>query len=93
MTNIPYDIVLSLLRTEKGTDLLPLNKYIFLVSMRSNKLQIRKAIEDIYKVKVAGINTMVVNGKTKRVRFKQGKTADWKKAVVTLKTDHKIEVT
>ncbi len=90
---IPYDTVISLLRTEKGTELLPLNKYLFVVDKRTNKLQIKKAVEQIYKVKVGAVNTAIVSGKTKRVRFKEGRTADWKKAIVTLKQGHKIEVT
>ncbi len=89
----PYDTVISLLRTEKGTELLPLNKYIFLVDTRTNKLRIKEAIEQIYKVKVTGVNTAIVPGKTKRVRFKAGRTAEWKKAVITLKAGDKIEVT
>ncbi len=89
----PYDTVISLLRTEKGTDLLPLNKYVFLVDTKVNRLQIKEAIEQIYKVKVAKVNTIKVQGKTKRVRYKAGKTSDWKKAIVTLKEGHKIEVT
>ena len=88
-----YDTAISLLRTEKGTDLLPLNKYIFLVEIKANKFQIKEAIEQIYKVKVAKVNTAVVSGKTKRVRYKLGRSADWKKAIVTLKAGHKIEVT
>lgn len=88
-----YDTVISLLRTEKGTELLTLNKYIFLVEMKANKFQIKKAIEQIYKVKVAGVNTVIVSGKPKRVRFQVGRTADWKKAIVSLKEGHKIEVT
>lgn len=89
----PYDTVISLLRTEKGTDLLPLNKYMFLIDMRANKFQIKEAIEQIYKVKVAKVNTAIVSGKPKRVRHQLGRTTDWKKAVVTLKEGHKIEVT
>ncbi len=89
----PYDSVISLLRTEKGTELLPLNKYVFVVGMKTNRLQIKEAVQQIYKVKVAGVNTAIVPGKTKRVRFQAGKTADWKKAIVTLKEGHKIEVT
>ncbi len=89
----PYDTVISLLRTEKGTDLLPLNKYIFLVDTKVNRLQIKEAIEQIYKVKVVKVNTLNVCGKTKRVRYKEGRTPDWKKAIVTLKEGHKIEVT
>lgn len=90
---IPYDTVINLLRTEKGTELLPLNKYMFVVDKRANKLQIKRAVEQIYKVKVDAVNTAIVSGKTKRVRFKEGRTADWKKAIVTLKQGHKIEVT
>jgi large subunit ribosomal protein L23 len=89
----PYDTIISLLRTEKGTTLLPLNKYIFFVDMKANKFQIKAAIEQIYKVKVLKINTSIVSGKTKRVRYQAGRTADWKKAVVTLKEGHKIDVT
>jgi len=89
----PYDTVISLLRTEKGTELMPLNKYLFLIDMRANKFRIKEAIEQIYKVKVAKVNTVIVSGKPKRVRFKEGRTADWKKALVTLKEGHKIEVT
>lgn len=89
----PYDIVISLLRTEKSTDLMPLNKYAFYVDKKANKYQIRKAIEQIYKVKVAKVNTAIAPGKNKRVRFKQGKTPDWKKALVTLRQGHKIDVT
>ncbi len=91
--NNPYTTVLSLLRTEKGTGLLPLNKYIFLVDSRVNRIQIKQAVEQIYKVKVTKVNTAIVSGKTKRVRYKTGRTSDWKKAMVTLKTGDKIEVT
>lgn len=88
-----FDTAISLLRTEKGTELLPLNKYIFVVQKKANKFQIKQAIEQIYKVKVSKVNTQVAPGKTKRVRYKLGRTADWKKAIVTLKQGHKIEVT
>ena len=88
-----YDTVISLLRTEKSTGFLPLNKYLFLVDRRSNKLSIKQAVEQIYKVKVAKVNTAIASGKAKRVRFKLGRTADWKKAVVSLKQGYNIEVT
>ena len=91
--NSPYDIVISLLRTEKGTDLLPLNKYIFFVNKKANKFQIKKAVEQIYKVKVSGVNTQVASGKLKRVRYQSGRTPDWKKAIVTLRQGQQIEVT
>ncbi len=90
----PYEIVKSLLRTEKGgAILLPLNKYAFLVSMKANKIEIKKAVEDIYKVKVDTVRTLIMNGKKKRVRYKEGQTPDRKKAIVTLKEGHKIDIT
>jgi len=88
-----YTIVKSLLRTEKGTDLLMLNKYLFIVDKHANKIDIKKAIEDIYNVKVSRVNTAMARGKVKRVRYEQGKTPDWKKAIVTLREGQKIEVT
>lgn len=89
----PHDIVKGMIRTEKGANLLPLNKYLFWVDKHSNKIEIKKAVEDIYKVKVDGVNTIMMRGKAKRVRYAMGKTPDWKKAIVTLKTGSKIEVT
>lgn len=89
----PYDIIISLLRTEKGTQLQPLGKYLFLVAKGVNKLQIKQAIEQIYKVKVVRVNTAIASGKTKRVRSQVGRTPDWKKAIVTLKPGDTIEVT
>jgi large subunit ribosomal protein L23 len=89
----PHDIVKGLIRTEKGANLLPQNKYQFWVGRSSNKIEIKKAIGDIYKVKVDSVNTIMMRGKTKRVRYVEGKTADWKKAIVTLKEGSKIDVT
>jgi len=87
-----HDVVKSMLRTEKGSVMMPLNKYIFWVDKSSNKIEIRTAIEDIYKVKVSSVNTMIVSGKPKRVRHALGYTSEWKKAVVTLKEGSKIDV-
>jgi len=88
----PRDIVKGMLRTEKGAILLPLKKYLFWVDKKANKIEIRKAVEDIYKVKVGSVNTAIVPGKAKRVRYAAGYTPDWKKAVVTLKEGSKIDV-
>jgi len=88
-----YDIIKSMLRTEKGTILLPYNKYFFMVSKKANKMQIKKAIEDIYSVKVKDVNTVNMRGKMRRVRYEQGKRPNWKKAIVTLKEGSTIEVT
>jgi large subunit ribosomal protein L23 len=88
-----YDIINTLIRTEKGTQLEPDRKYLFEVARAANKLEIKKAVEEIYNVKVAAVNAMVVPGKRKRVRRDFGYSSDWKKAVVTLREGQKIDVT
>jgi len=88
-----HDVIKHMIRTEKGSGLLVQNKYFFKVDKRSNKVEVKKAIEDIYKVKVDNVHTMNVRGKKKRVRFREGMTSSWKKAIVTLKPDNRIEVT
>ncbi|MCK5214898.1 MAG: 50S ribosomal protein L23 [Candidatus Omnitrophica bacterium] len=89
-----YDIVQTLIRTEKGTTFLePKGKYIFQVAMDSNKIEIKSAIEEIYNVKVKSVNTFIMPGKRKRVRREYGHTSDWKKAIVTLKAGQSIDVT
>ena len=87
-----YDVLKNILRTEKGSNLLADNKYLFSVSVDSNKVQIKQAVEDVYNVKVTKVNTIKVQGKWKRLRYKEGKTPDWKKAIVTLKQGDKIEI-
>ena len=89
----PHDVVKGLIRTEKGSMLMRFNKYIFWVDRSSNKIEIKRAIEDIYKVKVDAVNTVMMRGKAKRVRYAIGYTSDWKKAIVTLKEGSKIDVT
>ncbi len=84
------DIVKSLIKTEKSTLYEPDAKYLFLVAKSSNKVQIKKAVEQIYNVKVKSVNTFISLGKMKRVRHQLGKTVDLKKAVVTLKEGQKI---
>jgi len=87
-----HDIIKALLRTEKSTLYEPQRQYLFLVNKSANKLQIRRAVEEIYKVKVKTVNTLISSGKLKRVRYHFGMTPDSKRAVVTLKEGHKIEV-
>ena len=87
-----YQVIRGLLRTEKGSLIAPQNQYLFLVDPAANKIQIRKALEEIYKVKVQSVNTVRREGKLKRVRFHTGRRPAWKKAIVTLKEGHKIEV-
>ena len=88
----PQDIVKSMIRTEKGSVMMAEGKYIFWVDTSSNKIEIKSAIESIYKVKVSGVNTVMMRGKSKRVRYAVGKTPDWKKAIVTLKKGEKIDI-
>jgi large subunit ribosomal protein L23 len=89
----PYEVIKALLRTEKSTVYEPEGKYLFLVHNDSNKIQIKQAVELIYKVKVKSVHTFISRGKRKRVRYQLGKAPDTKKAVVTLKAGQKIEVT
>lgn len=88
-----YDIVKTLLRTEKGTRIEAERKYLFKVAKEANKIQIKKAVEEIYNTKVDCVHTIILPGKLKRVRQELGYTSDWKKALVTLKEGQKIEVT
>lgn len=87
-----HQIIKSLVRTEKATTFNePLGKYLFLVDVSSNKIEIKMAVEEIYKVKVAAVNTQLLQGKLRRVRYQLGRVPDTKKAIVTLKTGQKIE--
>ena len=90
--NYAQDIIKALLRTEKSTQYEPNGKYLFLVNPKANKIQIKRAVEEVYKVKVSDVNTFISAGKLKRVRHHLGKTTDLKKAVVTLKEGQKITV-
>ena len=68
--------------------------YAFEVHLDANKTQIRQAVQELFKVKVTSVNTMMVHGKARRQRTHQaGKSPDWKKAVVTLKEGDKIVLT
>lgn len=87
------DIILRPLITEKSVTLAQENKYTFAVDPKSNKVEIRGAIESIFKVKVLKVNTLNVKGKPKRWgRRYKGHKSDWKKAIVTLKEGDKIEI-
>ncbi len=85
-------IVKSPYLTEKSTGMSEKeNKYSFRVDRNATKIEIKKAVEELFKVKVAHVNTSFVRGKKKRVRHTIGKTPDWKKAIVTLREGDKIE--
>ena len=79
------DILIKPIVTEKSTALMEERKYTFRVPLSATKIQIRQAVEQIFKVKVQAVNTMRYEGKMKRLGRTQGRRSDWKKAVVSLK--------
>lgn len=84
-----YDIIIFPILTEKSYDGIADKKYTFKVANDATKTQIKVAVEDIFGVKVAKVNTVNVNGKKKRMGRSEGFTSDYKKAVVTLTKDSK----
>lgn len=90
MTN-PRDILIRPIVTEKTTSMMQENKYTFLVPLKANKIEIRQAVEQIFKVKVLDVNTIRVMGKIKRMGRTQGKRPDYKKAIVKLAPGQNIE--
>lgn len=84
MSDNIYTVLVKPLVTEKTTLGREQNKFAFVVDKKANKIEIKQAIEKMFGVKVSKVNTLNQCGKKKRVRVVQGKTADWKKAVVTL---------
>ena len=86
------EILRKPLLTEKGTLLQEQNKYMFHVSPKANKPQIREAVEKAFDVKVVAVNVTMVRGKTKRRGIRWVKTSGWKKAIVTLQPGQKIPV-
>ena len=85
------DVIVRPVISEKSYRLMEHNKYTFEVHPRAKKLEIRKAVEDIFKVKVTQVNTIATRGKNRRQGWSRGRTRDWKKAVVTLKQGDRIE--
>ena len=83
------DIILAPVITEKAVSLLPEKKYTFRVADSANKIEIAKAVEEIFGVKVAKVNTISMKGRLRRMGRNEGYTSDWKKAVITLKPDSK----
>ena len=86
------DILIKPLVTEKTTALMEERKYTFRVPLAATKVEIRQAVEQIFKVKVQAGNTMRYEGKMKRLGRTQGRRSDWKKAIVTLKPGETIEL-
>lgn len=87
----PRDVLIRPLITEKTTAMMQDNKYTFIVPLKANKIEIRQAVEQIFKVKVLDVNTIRVLGKVKRMGRTQGKRPDYKKAIVKLAPGQTIE--
>ncbi len=86
-----YDIIIAPIISEKSMTMLADQKYTFKVNAKANKIEIKKAIEEIFKVEVDKVTTLNVIGKNKRVGVHEGKKSDWKKAIVKLKGTKTIE--
>ena len=92
MTKIPEEIILQPVVSEKSTQLLRENKYVFKVPLHVGKIEIKKAVEEIFKVRVDKVRTMQMKGKPRKWRGRiVGKTSRYKKAIVKLKEGDTIE--
>ena len=88
-----YDTLLAPIITEKSTLVAEENKIIFRVPLTATKPDIKEAVENLFKVDVTKVNTILVKGKTKRFRGKPGRRSDFKKAIVTLKDGQSVDIT
>jgi len=91
MKKMPQDIILRPVITEKSSRLMEHNKYTFEVHPKANKIQVRDAVSEIFKVKVVKVCTIYVRPKPKRMGAFLGKSRSWKKAVVTVAAGERIE--
>ena len=87
-----YDVIVAPMITEKATLLSEQNKVVFQVAMDSTKDEIAAAVEELFKVKVIKVNTLITKGKTKRFRGILGRRSDVKKAIVTLQEGQTIDI-
>jgi large subunit ribosomal protein L23 len=89
----PRKIIQMPLVSEKSTNLRAReNKYVFRVDRGANKLQIKRAVEELFKVKVEEVTTMMMHGRPKRLGRFEGRRPDWKKAIIKLKKGEVIEL-
>ncbi|MHC2069482.1 50S ribosomal protein L23 [Bremerella sp. T1] len=87
-----HQVILRPLVTEKGVQASEdLNQYTFEIAPAASKLDVRRAVEELFDVKVASVKTQTRKGKARRYRFRNGTTRNWKKAIVTLAEDQKID--
>lgn len=84
MTKTAQDIILKPVVTEASMEDLRAGKYTFRVALSANKIEIKKAVEEIFGVQVSSVNTMRVRGRYRRMGRNEGRTPNWKKAIVTL---------
>lgn len=84
-----HDVIIRPIITEDSMSRLADKKYTFEVASDANKIEIKKAVEEIFKVEVDKVNTISMKSKNKRVGYHFGKTSEWKKAIVTLKASSK----
>jgi large subunit ribosomal protein L23 len=88
----PYQIIIRPLVTEKGMHKATrYNAYAFEVNRRAGKDDVRRAVEELFDVKVICVKTQNRKGKPRKSRFRQGTTKSWKKAIVTLNPEHRID--
>lgn len=88
----PREVIIRPVISEHSYDMMENNVYTFEVAKSANKIEIAKAIEEIFDVKVTKVNTLNVKSKPKRVRYTMGRTRTWKKAMVTLAEGDSIEL-
>jgi large subunit ribosomal protein L23 len=89
----PYQVIIKPLVTEKGMHRSErCNAYAFEVNRLATKTDVRRAVEELFNVRVLKVHTQNRKGKPRRTRFKFGYTKDWKKAIVTLDAEHRIEL-
>ncbi len=84
---IAEEVIIKPIVTEKSSDVIQSGKYTFKVNKNATKVEIAKAVEKLFEVKVLKVNTISVRGKEKRVGVHVGKTSEWKKAIVTIDTN------
>ncbi len=88
----PHQILLRPLVTEKGVHRASRNnQYAFEIHREATKFDVKRAVEELFSVKVAKVRTQTRKGKMRRYRFRYGRTSDWKKAIVQLHEDHRID--
>ena len=88
----PHQVLLRPLVTEKGVHRATRNnQYAFEIHREATKLDVKRAVEELFDVKVAKVRTQTRKGKLRRYRFRYGRTSDWKKAIVQLHEEHRID--